>query len=109
MTNDSDRDRLDALAQKIEKATQAADPARKYAASESNAKSRAVVRAVHIGTDFVALVMGTAFVGWFVDRQLGTAPWFMLGMIIVGFFAGFWMVYRVATKPDDSQDGEVKE
>lgn len=113
MFNDSDRDKLDALTQRIEKAEVSANPEAVQTAKVSSQTSRSIVRAVRLGSDFVALVMGMAFFGWLVDRQFGTMPWFMLGMILIGFCAGFWMIVRVLSKPepeeDQTKDSETKE
>ena len=109
MFNDSDRNKLDALSQRIEKAEEAANPQVAQTGKSSSRTSRSIVRAVRIGSDFVALVMGLAFFGWLVDRQFGIAPWFMLGMILVGFFSGFWMLFRVLSKPEPEEDSETKE
>jgi len=111
MFNDSDRDKLHGLAKRIERAEEAAQPSTAQTGKSSDPASRSVVRAIRLGSDFIALVMGLAFFGWLVDRQLDCAPWFMLGMIVVGFIAGFWMIVRVVTKTQEDQDqnGEVKE
>jgi len=111
MFNDSDRDKLKGLALRIEKAEKAVNPETGETGKQPNRASRSIVRAIRLGSDFVALVMGMAFFGWLVDRKFETAPWFMLGMILVGFCAGFWMIVRVATRPEDDQDqsDDVKE
>ena len=35
------------------------------------------------------------FVGWFVDRQLGSTPWFMIAMVVVAIVAQFLKLYYV--------------
>jgi F0F1-type ATP synthase assembly protein I len=36
----------------------------------------------------LSVVVG-AFLGVFVDKWLGTAPWFTIGLLVVGMVAGF--------------------
>jgi ATP synthase protein I len=45
------------------------------------------------------LIVGVAVgggLGWFLDRQLGTAPWLMVVLVIMGFAAGLLNVVRAA-------------
>ena len=39
--------------------------------------------------DFVGTVLAGAVIGWFVDRQLGTDPYGVLGFLILGVVGGF--------------------
>lgn len=104
MINDSDQDKLNALQARIIKAQQAADPARKSGADGSVGSSRMMVRAVRIGSDFVATVVISTGLGWFVDRQLDTTPWVMLAMLLVGFAVGFRMVLKAFDKGETADD-----
>jgi F0F1-type ATP synthase assembly protein I len=36
--------------------------------------------------------------GIWLDRQLNTTPWFMLGLVLVGFVFSIYAVYRVAVQ-----------
>jgi F0F1-type ATP synthase assembly protein I len=52
----------------------------------------------------IALVLGWWFGRW-LDRQLGTAPWLMVGFSVLGLAAGALNVYRTvsgAMKPPAS-------
>ena len=45
------------------------------------------------------LIVGVAVggaLGWFLDRQFGTAPWLMIVLVILGFAAGLLNVVRAA-------------
>jgi len=48
-----------------------------------------------IGIEFVGVVLVSAAIGWGVDTYagLGSKPWAMIGMLVMGFIAG---VYRAA-------------
>ena len=114
MFNDSDRNKLDALNDRINEAKKASDPVFKGEQGGLGPRSRGVVRAVRIGSDFVALIMGMAFFGWLADRHFETAPWIMLVAICIGFVASFWMLIRAvmntkaADNNSDADDQEEK-
>ena len=40
--------------------------------------------------------VGGAIVGWVIDQWLGTAPWFLLGLMFIGFAGGFISVMRIS-------------
>jgi ATP synthase protein I len=49
----------------------------------------------------VELVVGVAvggFIGWVLDRQLGTKPWLLVVFIILGFVAGMLNIIRTAQR-----------
>jgi ATP synthase protein I len=50
---------------------------------------------------FVELLAGVLVgggLGWLLDEQLGTRPWFLLGFLLLGVAAGFWNVIRTARR-----------
>jgi ATP synthase protein I len=50
---------------------------------------------------FVELLAGVLVgggLGWLLDQQLGTRPWFLLGFLLLGIAAGFWNVIRTARR-----------
>jgi ATP synthase protein I len=55
-------------------------------AADGNAESRGWA----IGIEFVGAVLVSALIGWLIDRYagLGTAPWAMIVMLLLGFAAG---------------------
>ena len=61
----------------------------------TSAESKAENRGWAIGIEFVGVVLVSAAIGWGVDTYagLGTKPWVMIGMLVLGFAAG---VYRAA-------------
>ena len=51
-----------------------------------------------IAVDLVVGVAFGGFVGWWLDRYLGTAPWLMVLLLILGFAAGMMNVIRTARR-----------
>lgn len=66
--------------------------------SASEARGAAMGQAMKIA---IELVVGVA-VGWFIgrllDEQFGTAPWLMIGFLILGFTAGLMNIVRTARR-----------
>jgi len=54
-------------------------------------------RAARLGTEFIAAILVGAGIGFVADRVLGTGPWLMLVMLLVGFAAGVMNVVRAAS------------
>lgn len=50
-------------------------------------------------TEFVAGVAVGALIGWQLDAWLKTSPILLIVFLTLGTAAGFWNVYRIATKP----------
>lgn len=48
----------------------------------------------------VALGLGVT-IGYYLDRWLGTAPWFLVIFIIAGLFAGFRNMYQLLRREID--------
>ncbi len=107
MNNDSDRKKLEELNMRIEKAQEAADPISKTKDRDVAVQSRQAIRMIRIGSDFLAVIVVFGGIGWFLDGQLDTQPWLMLGLLIVGFITGFWMLVRVLfRKRPETEDKE---
>jgi ATP synthase protein I len=50
--------------------------------------------AARVGMELVAATMVGVFLGYLLDRILGTKPWLMAAGVVVGAIAGFLNVYR---------------
>jgi ATP synthase protein I len=48
--------------------------------------------ALSLGWLLIASVVGSFFVGYWLDKKLGTSPWFLLGLTALGSTAGFYRV-----------------
>ena len=42
--------------------------------------------------------VGGALIGWVLDRLLGTSPWFLVSLAILGLAAGFWNIIKLSTR-----------
>lgn len=54
-----------------------------------------------MGVEFIAAVGLCVAAGWWLDRRLGTSPWFMLGGLALGFAAGLYRLIGVVRPPKD--------
>jgi len=57
-------------------------------------------QALRAGTDLVAALVVGGFLGYWIDRWLGTTPWAMIILFFLGFAAGFLNIYRSQTGQD---------
>ena len=53
---------------------------------------------LRIAVDLVVGVAFGGFVGWWLDRYVGTAPWLMVLLLMLGFVAGMMNVIRTAQR-----------
>jgi ATP synthase protein I len=56
----------------------------------------AIARGFRLSTELVAGVLVGAFIGWALDRLLGSSPWGMIVFLLLGFAAGVINVMRAA-------------
>ncbi len=87
------RGRLDTLEERIAAARirHAAPPE-----PETQARGAALGQALRLATEMVAGVAGGGFIGWALDRFLGTAPFLMVVFLMLGAAAGILNVVRTA-------------
>lgn len=57
-----------------------------------------LARGLRIGTEFIAAILVGAGFGYLIDLGLGTSPWGLLIMLLVGFAAGILNVTRVVAQ-----------
>jgi ATP synthase protein I len=101
--------RLDRLSGAIKSGT--ADIAADRASASSSASNQATGSAMGLGfrvaSELMAGVLVGGGMGWALDRWLGTSPWFLIVMLLLGMVAGFWNVYRLAVRPTGApRDGQ---
>ena len=53
-------------------------------------------RAFRMSTEFVAGVVAGGGLGWLLDRWLGTSPWGLIVLLMLGFVAGIYNVMRAS-------------
>jgi len=61
-------------------------------------RGRAMGQGLRIAVDLVVGVAFGGFVGWWLDRYFGTAPWLMVLLLILGFTAGMMNIIRTAQR-----------
>jgi ATP synthase protein I len=64
--------------------------------SGSRSDPSALARGFRLSSELVAGVLVGAFIGWALDRWLGTSPWGMIVFLLLGFDAGVINVMRAA-------------
>ncbi len=93
---DSDHDpalgQLKNLGKRLDNAVQARGGGNKTDTKESSAAGLAM-RAV---TELLVGLLVTMVGGYFIDKYLGTAPWFMIALMPVGLAAGVMNVMRLS-------------
>jgi ATP synthase protein I len=56
----------------------------------------ALARGLRLSAEFVAGILVGAGFGWLMDRWLGTSPWGMIVLLLLGFAAGVLNMIRAA-------------
>jgi F0F1-type ATP synthase assembly protein I len=59
----------------------------------------AVGLGLHLGVFIACLVIGSFFLGFWLDRRLGSAPCFIIVFVMMGFVLAVISAYRLATRP----------
>ncbi len=81
--------------EKLDEDLRAAQAKRRNAKPDPGERGKGLAFAMRIGVEIVAaLIVGVA-IGYFLDRWLGTKPWFLLLFFVLGSAAGFMNVFRV--------------
>ncbi len=93
--SDEIRRRLDALGEKLGEAQGRQRPAHAEAPPSQGA---ALGQALRLGVELVAGVAVGFFIGWGLDRLLGTAPFLMVAFLGLGAAAGILNVVRTAKR-----------
>jgi ATP synthase protein I len=95
MTEKEDKDCLEALDKRLEKAQ-----AKKQAGTRKYQQKgdKDVAKAYRIGIELVLAVALGGVIGWYLDKWLGTSPWLLIIFFFLGVAAGFRNVYKAAQK-----------
>ncbi|MGF1605293.1 MAG: AtpZ/AtpI family protein [Rhodothalassiaceae bacterium] len=97
MGHDDESDQSDQFKRRLQAARASLgrdDPKRDRRGTETNA-------AYKLSLELVSGVLVGAFLGFWIDRWLGTAPWALMALVLAGFAAGVRNLLR-ATDPAQS-------
>jgi ATP synthase protein I len=86
------------LASRIASAKREREREDNRAARDATPEMSGVARGLRIGTEFIAAILVGAGIGYLIDLGLGTSPWGLLIMFLVGFAAGILNVTRVVAE-----------
>jgi ATP synthase protein I len=60
--------------------------------------TQTVGKAWSLAIEMVAAVGVSVFIGWWCDRWFGTAPWCLLGFILLGIATAMWTAIRTGMR-----------
>jgi ATP synthase protein I len=86
------------LASRIASAKRERDIEDNRASRDASPEMSGMARGMRIGTEFIAAILVGAGFGYLIDLGLGTSPWGLLIMLLVGFAAGILNVTRVVAQ-----------
>ena len=92
--DDSERGVTNDLAKRIASAKRDQAVEAQQAAARTSGSSTNMGRAIRLGSEFIAAILVGTGIGFIADKVLGTQPWIMLVMLLVGFAAGILNVTR---------------
>ncbi|HZS64778.1 MAG TPA: AtpZ/AtpI family protein [Xanthobacteraceae bacterium] len=90
-----------ALSARLKRLGERLDEHARHSAEDSpgpslGADTSAIARGFRLSTELVAGVLVGAVFGWLLDRWLGTSPWGLIVLLLLGFTAGVLNVMRAA-------------
>jgi ATP synthase protein I len=86
------------LASRIASAKRERDLEDDRASRDASPEMTGLARGLRIGTEFIAAVLVGAGIGYLIDLGLGTSPWGLLILLLMGFAAGILNVIRVVAQ-----------
>lgn len=95
-------ERLRALGRKLDQA--AAENKREAEAQPSSGGMQGVGLAFRVAAEFASGVLVGAGLGWLVDHFLGTSPWGLIVLLLLGFVAGVLNVLRAVGKVSQPEE-----
>ncbi|MBM5788012.1 MAG: AtpZ/AtpI family protein [Candidatus Fonsibacter sp.] len=69
---------------------------KKYKKDKIIKNNNSIGSAFKMSTELVAAVFVAIFIGWYIDKWLGTKPIFLIILLLVGIVAGIFNVVRSA-------------
>ena len=90
-------DPLRELGERLDKARAARQGPLGRAPQSETGTSNALALGWRVGIELVGAIVVAVFIGWAIDRWLGTRPWGMVVLFFLGIAAGMLNVYRAVT------------
>lgn len=95
--------RLRRLGERLDKVQASRPPDSSHSASRP-VDSSAMARGLRLSTELVGAVLLGAAIGWLLDRWLGSSPWGLIVLLLLGFAAGILNVMRAAGVVSSGQE-----
>ena len=95
------RQRSDAIGKRLGEVKARREPVDRSV--ENRARGEAFAKAFRLVAELLVGVGVGGFIGWALDRQLGTGPWLLVLFFILGFAAGMSNVIRSARIEQNKQ------
>ena len=86
------------LASRIASAKRERNRGANSGSEDASTDMNGMARGMRMGTEFMAAVIVGAVIGYLIDLGLGSSPWGLLIMVLMGFAAGTMNVIRVVTE-----------
>jgi ATP synthase protein I len=90
-------DPLRDFGERLDKARAASQGPVGKAPDSTPSTSNALAFGWRVGIELVGAIVVAAFIGWAIDKWLGTRPWGMVVFFFLGVAAGMLNVYRAVT------------
>ncbi len=87
--------RLTSLDQRLKTAAKA-EAIRNGRAQQTSQKGYA--QGSRVLAELIGAPAGGALIGWLLDRLIGTSPWLLLGLLLMGFVVAFRNIYRISNE-----------
>jgi ATP synthase protein I len=94
---ENDPERLNELDARLKAARERADgPAKSAKQDDAQGDSQMAATGARMSLELVVGIVFGLGLGWFIDRGLGTKPWFMIIFMFLGLAAGVVNIVRMA-------------
>ncbi len=108
MSGDDQPPSFEDLGARLKKARNAANPTGPEGSGRGAAGAGSMAAALRISMEMVAALVVGGFIGWFLDRFLGTGPWLLLVFLVLGFAAGMLGAVRESRRIQTQADQEAQ-
>jgi ATP synthase protein I len=75
--------------------------------ARAEASRKGYAQAMKLSSEFISAVVVGAILGYLFDRFVGTAPWGLIVLLLLGFCAGVLNVLRTAGKVAKPEPGDA--